>query len=57
MYQDYFMTMMEKHKITGGINSEKLLVMIDKIQKEDTPESREFMQAFIKEVEANQPRT
>ena len=57
MYQDYFTTMMDKHKIIGEINAEVLLVLIDKIEQEDTPESREFMQALIKEVEANRPRT
>jgi len=57
MYQDYFTTMMDKHDVIGEINAEVLLVLIDKIEQEDTPESREFMQALIKEVEANQLRT
>ena len=57
MYQDYFTTMMDKHNVTGEINAETLLVLIDKIEQEGTPESREFMQALIKEVEANQLRT
>ena len=57
MYQDYFTTMMDKHDVIGEINAETLLVLIDKIQQEDTPESKEFMTAFIKEVEANRPRT
>ena len=57
MYQDYFTTMMDQHDVIGEINAETLLVLIDKIEQEGTPESREFMQALIKEVEANQLRT
>ena len=45
------------NSLTVKINSEKLLVLIDKKRMEDTPESKEFLKDLLKELEMFQART